>query len=242
MPIHIRANPGDISPYVLLPGDPERAEYIANKFLTAPKLYTSYRKMFGFTGTYKNVPVSVQTSGMGTPSASIMIEELFSLGATTITRVGTMGALQPNMELADMVVVQGAWSSREIVSQITQSHDYCPNASWSLVKNAVDIAIKEKLKYWVGSVASVNLFYNPDKNLSTTLAKLGCLGFEMEAAALFALADKHRKQASCLLTVSDLVFDNTKMVRASDEKILAGVDKMVEVALESFLLEKHKNA
>ncbi|MBL0691729.1 MAG: DeoD-type purine-nucleoside phosphorylase [SAR324 cluster bacterium] len=235
MPIHVRAKKDQIAPYVLLPGDPERSEYIAHKFLENPKLYTSYRKMFGYTGTYKGMRVSVQTTGMGTPSASIVVEELFQLGAEVLCRVGTMGGLQPNMKLADLVLVQSAWSSREIVSQITESIDYMPCASWPLLKIASEIADKKSdLTYHVGSVASVNLFYNPDQDLAQKLSKLGCLGFEMEAAAIFALAAKHQKLASCLLTISDLIADSDNIVRASDQKILAGVDYMVSVALESF--------
>jgi len=236
MPIHIHAEKKDIAPYVLLPGDPNRAEYIAQKFLTSPKLYSDHRKMLGFTGTFEGVPVSVQTSGMGTPSASIITSELFQLGAEVIIRVGTVGGLDPKMNLADLLIVNSAWGSREIVNQITQLSDYNPTPSWELLAFSVQKAEKKFPNHFhIGPVATVNLFYNPDSDYTQKLRDLGCGGCEMEAAALFALASKHKKQAHCILTVSDLIFNPDNFVRASEAKILEGVDKMVEVGLETLV-------
>ena len=242
MPIHIKAEKKDLAPNVLLPGDPARTEYIAKKFLDNPKRYNEYRYMFGFTGTYKGVPVSIQTSGMGTPSASIIVEELFQLGAEAIIRVGTVGGLDPKMGMADLLITNSAWSSREIVQQITMTPDYNATPSWDLLHASVHVAEKEfKIPYHVGPIASCNLFYNPDPTFARKLADLGCRGCEMEAAALFAIAAKHKKKAHCLLTVSDLIFNpEGKFERASEEKILEGVDTMVKVALETLVVNAKK--
>ncbi len=243
MPIHIRAKSEDLAPYVLLPGDPERAEFIANKYLSNVKLYTSYRKMFGFTGEYKGIRVSVQTSGMGTPSASIIISELAQLGVKAITRVGTVGGLQKFLNLSDIILVSSAWSSREIVEEITNLKDFVPSSTAKIFKNTLFTAETTKsTKLHIGPIASVNLFYRADPDFNPKLTALGCLGCEMESAALFALAAVHGFEASCLLTVSDLIHGKPEdFVRASDEKISEGVDSMVKLALDSFIALENDN-
>src|SRR6516165_609840 len=136
MPIHVRANPGDYAPAVLCPGDPRRAEYIARTFFDGARQVNDERGMLGFTGTFEGRPVSVQTSGMGCPSAAIVYEELVQLGATRIIRVGTCGGLQPNMSMADVVVALAATPFDHTALTYTGGEPHAPVADWRLVTMA----------------------------------------------------------------------------------------------------------
>lgn len=243
MPIHVRATKDDIAPYILLPGDPDRATYIAETFFDHPKCYTDYRKMYGYTGTYKGVPVSVQTTGMGISSTSIVVEELAMLGAKVLTRVGTCGAVQPEIEMADIILGTTAWATHATIEEMSGSNRYVPSADMNLVIDTAKVAREDhKIKLHMGPISTEMLFYCDTQSLYPGFADLGCLAVEMEAACIYTLAAKHKIKASCLLTASDLVVGKPEnFKRASDEKIREGTDEMVRIALDTFVIQHQKD-
>ena len=230
MPIHIRTD--KVSPFVIVPGEANRAKFIAENYLEDVFCYTEYRHLLGYTGTYKGVPVSVQTTGMGVPSSMIVFEELAMLQAKVIVRIGTCGGLQPYMETGNSVVGISAWGSKPTVERIVDNKDYCPIANIEL-SNLLYDNISSKQKTFIGPIISNDLFYIDLPKHLHPLTKLGCLAVEMEAAGLFAAGAKHKITTGCLLTVSDLVYSDN-LVRASDELILEGVKKNAVAILESF--------
>lgn len=234
MQIHIRANADQISPYVIIPGDPDRSEYIAKTYLENVSQYTKYRHLYGYTGTYKGTRVSVQTTGMGVPSCLIVCEELIMLKAKYLVRIGTCGGLQKKMKLGESILATAAWGSRETVSKIVDSADYCPTPDTNTLFSLYN-SLKDKNKVYLGPITTGELFYNNiEKNLSPQ-AKLGCLGVEMESAGLFALGSKHKINTACILTISDLVqADNIE--RADESVILDGVKENTISVLEMFHL------
>ena len=199
MSTHINAPEGAIAPNILLPGDPLRAKFIAENFLEDAKCYNEVRGMLGFTGTYKGVPVSVQGTGMGQPSLSIYVTELFRFyGVQNAIRVGTCGDTQ----LRDTIIVNAACSDSCLLNQRFGSLHFAPTASFPLVKTADSIAEKMGIRYQVGSVASSDFFYDKNENWKKW-AEYGVLGIEMESAELFTLAAEHKRNAMAIMTVSD---------------------------------------
>ena len=241
MPIHVRAQKEEIAPYVLVPGDPNRSTYIAENYLEGAKCYTSYRQMFGYTGTYKGVPVSVQTTGMGAASTLIVMEEMIRHGAEAFTRVGTCGGLQTNIQMADILINTTAWSTRHLVEELVGSDRYVPSATPEMVIIAERSARENypEIKTHLGPVSSEEMFYCDVERIFPKLRELGCLGVEMEAAYIYACCAKYQKKASCLTTVSDLLHCES-FERATDEKIQEGTDKMVRIALDTFV-EMHQS-
>lgn len=232
MPIHIRANKGDVAPHVLLPGDPDRAQYIAERFLEAPQRYTDYRRMDGYTGTYRGTRVSVQSTGMGCPSAAIMIEELVTLGAQNLLRIGTCGTIRDGIALGDLIVVTGACALNSSTTALVGVEGYAPVANYELVA-AADVAARSRgIRRHMGIVATMDLFYDPREELVEKLGKYGVLALEMEASVVLTIGARPGLRGGCLLTVSDLI---ASLTRATPEAIRAGVDEMVEVALDSLL-------
>jgi DeoD family purine-nucleoside phosphorylase len=231
MPIHIRAEAGDYAEACLLPGDPLRAKYIAETFMDDPRQVNAERGMLGFTGTFHGKPVSVQASGMGCPSAAIVVEELIMLGVKRILRVGTCGGLQPEMKLGDLVIaITSVPADSTAMHLIREPH--VPTADWSLVHGAVHAAKELGKTVHVGPIVSSDLFYNPDEGQYQRWAERGILGVEMEAATLFTLGALRKIRTGCLLTVSDVVADG-EFVRISDAEMKAAVDQMTELALHT---------
>jgi purine-nucleoside phosphorylase len=239
MPIHLRGQPGDVAPYVLLPGDPNRAKYIASTFLENSKLYTEHRGMLGFTGTYKGIRVSVQTSMMGCPSAAITCEELATLGAKVIIRVGTCGGVSPNLKPADLVIAQASLARDGTTRQYMGESNHTPIATWRIVRAAEDAARAANLPHAVGLIASDDSFYSVTAEEARGLfTSRGVLGLEMEASAVFTVAHLRGMEAACLATVSNYIGDESLV---PDEVLKRGVDNMVLVALESIVrLEAEK--
>ena len=197
MSTHINAPEGAIARNVLLPGDPLRAKFIAENFLENPKCYNEVRGMFGFTGTYKGVPVSVQGTGMGQPSISIYATELFKFyGVQNAIRVGTCGAVNENTKLRDTIIVNSACSDSSLLNQRFGNLHFAPTANFELVRTADEIG------YAVGSVASSDFFYDKNENWKKW-AEYGVLGIEMESAELFTLAAEYKRRAMAIMTVSD---------------------------------------
>ena len=229
VPIHLRAEPGDYADACLLPGDPLRAKYIAETFFDDAREVNAERGMLGFTGTFRDKPVSVQASGMGCPSAAIVIEELAMLGVKRIVRVGTCGGLQPDMKLGDLIIAISAVAADSTAMHLV-SEPHTPTASWDLIHGAVHAAKELGKPVRVGPIVSSDIFYDPDKERAQRWSDRGILAVEMEAAVLFTLGALRGFKAGCLLTVSDVVVEG-EFVRISDEEMKAAVDQMTELAL-----------
>jgi purine-nucleoside phosphorylase len=229
MPIHLRANPADYAPAVLCPGDPRRAEYIARTFFDSARQVNEERGMLGFTGTFEGRPLSVQASGMGCPSAAIVYEELIQLGATRLLRVGTCGALQPDMAMADVVVAMAATPADQTALTYTGGEAHAPVADWRLVALAARLALERGERVHVGAIVSSDVFYDPDPDRPRRWAARGHLGIEMEASVLYTIAALRGVSALTILTVSDTLYGEAP-VRISDEELRHGVDRMTELA------------
>ncbi len=230
-PVHVRAEPGDFAESVLMPGDPRRAMYIAKNFFEDAKLVTEERGMLGYTGTYKGMPVSVQATGMGCPSAAIVTEELIQLGAKDLLRVGTCGGYSPELRLGDLVVATAATPNDGTVASITQGLPYAPAAHFDIVHAAHHAAESAGRRTFVGPIVSSDLFYDPQEEPARLWGELGVLAVEMEAAAIFTLSAMRGVRAGCLLTVSDTIGE--EIVRISDENLRKAVDSMLALALDT---------
>lgn len=241
MPIHIEAKPEDIAKIVLLPGNPQRAEYIAKKFFKNPKLYNKYRLMYGFTGTYKGYEISVQTTGMGTPSFLIVAEELNMLGAKTLIRVGTAGGLQPILNISDIVIATSAHSSHAIFSQKFNGANFSAVADLKLSYKLYEKAIEKKFPAHFGSILTSETFYEDDISLIEKFTDYNTIAVEMEAYALFGIAAKYNLKSACIVTISDLLFnyDGEKRIfnphRGDKAQIAKGVDYMIELVLDTII-------
>ena len=232
MGIHVRAETGDYADACLLPGDPLRAKYIADTYLEDAVQTNGERGLLGYTGTYQGKRVSVQSTGMGCPTATIVAEELIQLGVKRLLRVGTCGGLQPQFALGDIVVAISAVPADSTAMHLVGNEPHCPTATWELVHGAVHVAKELGQKISVGPVVSSDLFYNPDKGQYDRWSQRGVLGVEMEAPALLTLAALRGVQAGCILTVSDIVVEG-EFTRISDGELRAGVDRMTRIALQT---------
>ncbi len=238
MPIHVRAREGDYAEACLLPGDPLRAQYIAETFLDDADRKNRERGMLGFTGTYRGRPVSVQATGMGCPSAAIVMEELVRLGVKRMLRVGTCGGLQPDLELGDLVVAISAVPVDQTAVHLVAGEPHVPTADWELVHGAVHAAKKLGRRVRVGPIVSSDVFYDPDPGRAQRWSDHGLLAVEMEAAVLFTLGALRRVQAGCLLTVSDVIVEG-EFTRITDDDLRAAVDGMTELALDTLTAQHH---
>ncbi|HWQ02722.1 MAG TPA: DeoD-type purine-nucleoside phosphorylase [Gaiellaceae bacterium] len=230
MPIHLTGDSGDYADGCLLPGDPLRAKYIAETFFDDPVEVNTERGMLGYTGTFHGKRVSVQASGMGCPSAAIVIEELVQLGVKKILRVGTCGGLQPGMTMGELIVAVSATPADHTATHLVGGEPHAPTADWELVHGAVHHAKELGKKVRVGGIVSSDVFYNPDGSQYQRWSDRGILGVEMEAATLFTLGALKKIQTGCLLTVSDVVVEG-EFQRITDEGLRAAVDQMTELAL-----------
>ena len=231
MPIHVRAEKGDYAEACLVPGDPLRAKYIAENFLAGAEQKNWERGMLGYTGTFNGKPVSVQSTGMGCPSAAIVIEELHMLGVKRILRIGTCGGLQPDLKLGDLIVAVSAIPADQTAVHLV-NEPHVPTADWGLVHAAVHSAKEMGKEVRVGPIVSSDLFYNPDGGQYQRWSDRGVLAVEMEAAVLFTIGALRKVHAGCLLTVSDVVIEG-EFVRISDEEMRNAVDQMTQLALRT---------
>jgi DeoD family purine-nucleoside phosphorylase len=232
MPIHIRAQKGEYAEACLVPGDPLRAKYVAETFLEGVEQRNWERGMLGYTGTFNGKPVSVQATGMGCPSAAIVVEELAQLGVKRILRIGTCGGLQPDMKLGDLIVAISAVPADSTAVHYVGGEPHAPTADWELVHAAVHSAKELGKPVRVGPIVSSDIFYNPDDGQYQRWSDRGILAVEMEAAVLFTLGALRKVKTGCLLTVSDVVVEG-EFVRISDEEMKAAVDQMTELALQT---------
>jgi purine-nucleoside phosphorylase len=231
MSIHIAAKPGDIAEAILLPGDPLRAKFIAENFLEKPVRYTDVRNILGYTGHYKGKRVSVQGTGMGIPSISIYVNELFrDYGVQRAIRIGTAGSIRKDVVLRDLVIAMSASTDSGANNIRFGGRNYAPTASFSLLKTAYDAAAAQGWAPKVGSVVSSDMFYTEDPEEWKLWAKFGCLALEMDCAELYTLAAKYGREALCLLTISDSLITGEQPT--ADERQTT-FTRMREVALET---------
>lgn len=226
---HNEAQFGEIARTVLMPGDPLRAKYIAENWLDHPICFNSVRNMLGFTGTYQGKKVSVMGAGMGMPSMGIYSYELFHFyGVDRIVRIGSAGALQPEIKLKDLVVALGVSTDSGYPAQLGLPGTFAPLASFDLLERAVHAAKARNTTTWVGNVLSSDLFYNFDPDTPKKWAAAGVLAIEMETAALYVNAAHAKKQAVSLLSISDHFC--TGQTLCAEERRTA-FSEMIEVAL-----------
>ena len=201
---HIKAMSEDFAKTVLMPGDPLRSKFVAENFLENAKLINNVRGIQGYTGTYKGVPVSVMASGMGMPSIGIYSYELFNFfGVENIIRIGSAGGLADDVQLRDIIIGMGACTNSAYQDQYKLNGNFAPIASYELLKRAVKEAEAIGARYKVGNLLSSDVFYHADPNFNNGWYKMGVLGVEMEAAALYMNAAAAGKNALAICTVSD---------------------------------------
>ena len=229
MSIHIGAKEGDVASTVLLPGDPLRAKYIAENFLTNTTCYNEVRGMYGYTGTYKGKRVSIQGTGMGIPSISIYVNELITnYKAKNLIRIGSCGSMQQDIKIRDVILAMSASTDSHINKIRFNGMDYAPTANFNLLKRAHDIALEKDIPIKIGSVLTTDTFYNDDPDSWKHWANYGILAVEMETAVLYTLAAKFKVNALSILTVSDSLVTREETTSEERQKTF---NQMVEVAL-----------
>jgi purine-nucleoside phosphorylase len=234
--IHLRAEEGDYAPLVLMPGDPNRARRISERFDPgSTRQVNEHRGLLGFTGTYHGTQVSVQTSGIGTPSLSIVVEELLRLGATRLIRVGTCGGIARGVKTGDLVIATAACPTDGATATYLHGEAYAPAADFALTRALVDAAGAAGVPVRTGLVASVDVFYNTDDDYAQRWRDRGVIAFEMEASALFFLAARAGVQAACALTVSDVLSEEVTSEESylPLEELDLAIDRMIGVALDA---------
>jgi purine-nucleoside phosphorylase len=232
--IHLRAEEGDYAPLVLLPGDPNRARSIAERFDEgSARQVNDHRGLLGFTGTFRGVPVSAQATGMGTPSTSIVVEELLRLGARRLIRVGTSGGIAMGLRTGDLVIATASCPVDGATRTYLHGEAYAPVADFDLTRALVDAAAAAGVEAQTGLVASVDVFYNTDADYTKRWRERGVLAFEMEASALFFLAARAGVQAACALIVSDVLSEEVSPEETylPLDELNRAIDRMIEVAL-----------
>lgn len=233
MPIHLRADTGDYAPNVLCPGDPRRATYIAETFFDPGfRCVNEERGMVGYTGTFDGRPISVQTTGMGCPSAGIVFEELVMLGVQRLVRVGTCGGLKDGMRMGDTVIGISATAEDETPLRIAQMPSYAPTGTFELAETAARLSRESGATVHVGPVVTSGVFYDPDPTTFARWKRTGHVGVEMEAAMMYTIAAVHGIEALAMMTVSDLLGETGETERISDEELKRGVDQMMRLACE----------
>ena len=227
---HNKAEVGDIAKTVLMPGDPLRAKYIAETYLTEVKCFNSVRNMLGFTGKYNGKEISVMGSGMGMPSIGIYSYELYQFyNVESIIRIGSAGALHDDIDLKDIVFAQGACTDSRFAYQYELPGSFAPIADFSLLEQAVSEARALGTRFKVGNVVSSDIFYNVYPEAAKKWAGMGVLCVEMEAAALYMNAAKLHKKALAILSISDHILKGTEL---SPEERQTGFSEMMEIALK----------
>ncbi len=232
MPIHIRANKEDYAPTVLLVGDPARAVRIS-QMLGDPKIVNNNRGLVAYTGTYKNVSMSVQTTGMGCPSAAIVVEELIQIGVKTLIRVGTCGGIGAHIKPLDMIAAVAASPFDGATRTYLAGEPHAPYATFEILNTAWNVSQAKGMQLIFGGVASVDVFYNPFPDYVPKLREKGIIAVEMETSLIYYLANRSGLRASSFLLVSDIVGGGegfTKFV--SDEELAQAMDKLITLVLD----------
>ncbi len=232
---HIEAPPGSIAEAVLLPGDPLRAQHIAETYLSDVKQVTAVRNMLGFTGDYKGMSVSVMGTGMGIASASIYFTELIrEYGVKRLVRVGSCGGVGAGVELRDVVIAIAASTDSAVNRTRYGGWDFAPAADYRLLNSAVNAASELEQPVRVGTVHSSDTFYNPVANAVDIWRRMGILAVEMEAAGLYAIAAEERVRALAILTVSDVI---GVVEETTPEERQKTFDSMIHIALRGLEID-----
>ena len=230
MSLHIAASKGQIAESVLLPGDPLRAQFIAENFLEEPVRYTDIRNMYGFTGRYKGVPVSVQGSGMGMPSMGIYSWELITeYGVQNLIRIGTAGAFTDELELGDVFLALAASTDSNYQHAFEVPGQYSPSASWELVKKVYAASNETGIEFKAGNVVTCDVFYEFG-DWWKKWAKMGVKAVEMETAALYMNAAYNNVNALSIISISDNFVTGAK---STVEERQNSFTNMMKLALEA---------
>ncbi len=230
---HISAGPGDFSDICLLPGDPLRARYIADRSLDDPVLVTAVRNMEGYTGTYRGRRVSVMGTGMGIPSTLIYVTELIqTYGVTSLIRVGSAGGISPELDIRDIVVATGASTDSNANRVRFGGYDFAATADFGLTRALVETAEERGTAVRTGGIVSSDQFYHPDEGFFGHARRMGILAVEMEAAGLFAAAAEHGVHAAAIVAVTDMIDGDEGLSADEREQTL---DEMITIALETTL-------
>lgn len=226
---HINATPDDFAKTVLMPGDPLRSKFIAENFLEGAKLVNDVRGIQGYTGKYKGEPVSVMASGMGMPSIGIYSYELYNFfGVENIMRIGSAGAMSESVKVRDIIVGMGASTTTNFAVQYGLEGTFAPIADYKMMKIAIEEAERIGARYHVGNLLSSDIFYNANPEASKKWEKLGILGVEMEAAALYMNAAYAGCRALAICTVSDHLLTGESL---DSEARQSSFTEMMEIAL-----------
>lgn len=230
MSLHIAASKGQIAESVLLPGDPLRAQYIAENFLEEPVRYTDIRNMYGFTGRYKGVPVSIQGSGMGMPSMGIYSWELITeYGVQNLIRIGTAGAFTDELELGDIFLALAASTDSNYQHAFEVPGQYSPSASWELIKKVYAASNETGIEFKAGNVVTCDVFYEFG-DWWKKWAKMGVKAVEMETAALYMNAAYNNVNALSIISISDNFVTGAK---STVEERQNSFTNMMKLALEA---------
>ena len=236
---HINASAEDFAKTVLMPGDPKRSRFIAENFLNNARLVNDVRGVQGYTGNYRGVPVSVMASGMGMPAMGIYSYELFNFfDVENIIRVGSAGAYKENVKVRDIIIAQAACTDSSYANQFRLCGHFAPIADYTLLEKCVTACKQMSASYHVGNILSTDAFYGDLENLPDNQkpvamwGKMGVLGVEMEAAALYMNAARAGKKALAICTVSDSLVTGEAL--SAEERQNTFTD-MIKIALETSL-------
>lgn len=229
MTVHIGAKPGEIAETVLLPGDPYRARWAAETFLQDAVCINQVRGMLGFTGTWNGHRVTVQGSGMGMPSLSIYVNELIrDYGARTLIRIGSAGAMQPQVRIRDVVLAMTASTMSTPSRGFFRELSFAPCADFGLLAAAHAAGVARGIPIHAGGIYSSDVFYDERPDLNEAMQRHGTLCVEMETAELYVLAARHRVRALSVLTISDHLLTHEALPAADRERSFGD---MVHIAL-----------
>lgn len=230
---HLGAKKGEIADRVLLPGDPLRAKFVAENFLEEAYCYNEVRGMYGYTGLYKGVPVSVQGTGMGNPSMSIYATELIiDYDVKKLIRIGTCGAMQEEVNIRDIVLAQAVSSDSNLTEKIFYGCNYAPTADFSLLMKAFQQAQAKQVKVFVGNIYNSDEFYRETLDRLHKFMEFGVLAVEMESTSLYTLAAKYGVKALSILTVGSQLLTQEHLTHQESEQSFY---EMVEIALNTVI-------
>lgn len=234
MPIHLRANKSDYASTVLLVGDPGRAENIS-KVLKDSKLVNKNRGLLGYTGTYKDKQISVQTTGMGCPSTAIVVEELIQLDVKRLIRIGTCGGIGKDIKPLDIIGAVAASPFDGTTRTYLNNEPHAPFATFEILKTAYDVSKTMDINVYFSGIASVDVFYNPFSDYVEKLRAKGIIAVEMETSLIYYLANRSNKQAATFLLVSDIVGGGEEFTKyVTDQDMAKGMDQLINYVLEIF--------
>ncbi|MCR8658534.1 purine-nucleoside phosphorylase [Paenibacillus endoradicis] len=230
---HLSAQKGEIAERVLLPGDPLRAKFVAEHFLDEAYCYNEVRGMYGYTGLYKGVPVSVQGTGMGNPSMSIYGTELVvDYDVKKLIRIGTCGAMQEEIKIRDIIMAQAVSSDSNLTEKVFHGCNYAPTADFTLLMKAFHQAQGKDVNVFVGNIYNSDEFYRETLERLNKFMEFGVLGVEMESTALYTLAAKYGVKALTILTVGSQLLRQEFLTHKESEQSFY---EMVEIALNTII-------